>query len=221
MSPKGPDDRLTLWERLRAGTEVASSLARLLPALALCGVKELSKPKCPRCRERLATHKAQQCFQCGLDWHGCPRPDPRSRDPARWRSEAVASGRRQTHRASALGHDGTNGLRPLIGALAELWGALAELWGEAAWRVRASRWREEIAWSEAGLAPGEVQALKQLIGATPGLDRRIIGVRRLSGDTLEITTGWLGGPLIGTGQKISVRREGDGWLITSVGGWVA
>lgn len=33
---------------------------------------------CPYCGQKLRTHKAQQCFDCGRDWHGSAEASGRS-----------------------------------------------------------------------------------------------------------------------------------------------
>ena len=211
MSPRRTDFRLTLVERLRAITELASYLALGIPVLVYCGVKELIKPKCPRCRKRLATARAEQCLHCGMDWHQRPRPNPSSQDLVRWRNRMVPRWHRKALQSVVRVRDGSKRLSILID----------DLWYDAVWRARRSRWHEEIAWKDAGVAPHEVLALKELIQAIPDIDPRIIAVRRVSCSTLEITTGWLGGPLIGAGQNLRARQQGDRWIITQLGGWVA
>jgi hypothetical protein len=60
--------------RLRASTDFMRLLPRSLGnhwyLTVAHTIQESRKPKCPRCGKRLATDKAQQCFGCGLCWHG-------------------------------------------------------------------------------------------------------------------------------------------------------
>jgi hypothetical protein len=188
--PHGLCAPLAIQEELRALEMVTRQLPEIV---AHCKSYE-PWPKCPQCDKPLRARQAQQCFHCGLDWHGRPRPEARG-DPVQI-------------------HDDDDGPRALFDAL------VRTAWDQAEWTVRRSRWTEERAWEHAGVSPNEIQILKQLISSSlQGMNYQIIDIRRLSIHELEITTGWLGGPLAGAGCLWRVRRDGDHWVVTANGGW--
>jgi hypothetical protein len=185
---------LTIEEQVRAMEMVAREFPQINDQCKYYSYK--ADPKCPQCGMPLRAAQAQQCFHCGLDWHGRPRPEARC-NPVQI-------------------HDENNGPRALFDFL------VRESWDQAEWTVRRSRWTEEKAWEHAGVAPEEIQTLKQLISSSlQNSNDQIIDIRRLSIHELEITTGWLGGPLAGAGCLWKVRRNGDHWVVTAKGGWVS
>jgi hypothetical protein len=110
-------------------------------------LRERRKPKCPRCGKRLVTDKAQQCFGCGLRWHGSPRPDARSKEFANWPQEKSGSFIREVIRKSRASNPT----------------CISRRWELSVWRVLGERWREADAWAAAGVGSDDIRALKQLI----------------------------------------------------------
>jgi len=199
---------LSFCEWLRASTDLMRSLPRSLATrwyfVVTHTLEERRKPKCPRCNKRLATDKAQQCFGCGLRWHGSRRPDARSKEFANWPRETYESFFREVIR----------GLR----AATSFW--ISRSWNLCVWRVVRGRWREAGAWVAAGVGSDDIRALKQLIKSHRFKDP-IIGIKRTTENKLEIDVGWLAGPLMGAGRTLVVRRGENGWRIEAQSGWIS
>jgi hypothetical protein len=200
--------KLSFWEWLRASADFMRSFPRLLVTewdFVVTGtLRERRKPKCPRCGKRLTTDKAQQCFGCGLRWHGSPRPDARSEEFANWPHEKDESFIREVIRKSRASTP------PCI----------SRRWDLSVWRVVRGRWREAEAWAAAGVGSDDIHALRQLI-KTHRFKDPIIGIKRTTENKLEIDVGWLAGPLMGAGTTLVVRRGENGWRIEAQSGWIS
>jgi hypothetical protein len=202
------ETRLSFSEWLKASVNFVLAVPRLLAGNWKFAVnntfQERRKPKCPRCAKRLATDKAQQCFGCGLRWHGSPKPDARSAEFANWPREKYDSffGELIRQMRSITRSD------------------IRRHWDLCAWQVLRARWREADAWAAAGVNADDVRALKELI-ASQRFKHPIIGIDRISKHRLEINVGWLGHPLMGSGTILVVRREKNGWRIEAKSHWVS
>jgi hypothetical protein len=200
--------KLSFWERLRASTDFMRSLPRSLVTYWYFVVththREGKKPKCPRCGKRLATDKAQQCFGCGLRWHGSPRPDARSEEFAKWPHEKY----------EPSFHEVIRGLRAATSL------CISESWNRCVWRVIRGRWVEAEAWAAAGVGSDDICALQRLIKLHRFKDP-ILGIKRVSENRLAIDVGWLGGPLTGAGTTLVVARGENGWRIEGQSGWIS
>lgn len=94
------------------------------------------------------------------------------------------------------------------------------LWDQCAWEALKDRWSEAGAWGETGLGDDEVRELKLLI------ERRqyghpIIGIHRGGEDELRIDVAWVGGPRMGAGTFVTVRRRAAGWVIENESRWIS
>ncbi len=200
--------KLSFWEWLRVSTDFVRSLPRSLVThwyfVVTHTLQESRKPRCPRCGKRLTTDKAQQCFGCGLCWHGSPRPDARSDKFANWPHEKYESFFREVIRE--------------LGAASSSW--ISRSWNLCVWRVVSGRWREAEAWAAAGVGVDDIRALKQLIKSHRFRDP-IIGIKRTTENKLQIDVGWLAGPLTGAGTTLVVRRGENGWRIEAQSGWIS
>jgi hypothetical protein len=49
----------------------------------------------------------------------------------------------------------------------------------------------------------------------------VLSVRRLGPDTVEAETGFIAGPLCGSGETFLVSRMAEGWQATSQGMWIS
>jgi hypothetical protein len=208
MKSRSRRSKLKFWEWLRASTDFMRLLPRSLGNHCYVTVthtlQESRKPKCPRCGKRLATDKAQQCFGCGLHWHGSRRPDARSEEFANWPREKYESFLRAVIRA--------------LRAATSSW--ISRSWDLCVWRVLRGRWRAAEAWAAAGVGSDDIRALTQLIKSHRFKDP-IIGIKRTTGNKLEIDVGWLAGPLMGAGTTLVVRRGENGWRIEGQSGWIS
>jgi hypothetical protein len=219
-------DELSFWEWLRASAGFMRSLTLSL-VISLCffvtlplsfliclcffvthTLQECRKPKCPRCGKRLATDKAQQCFGCGLRWHGSPRPDARSEEFANWPHEKYESFFREVIQVL---REGTLFCISICFSIS---------WNLCVWRVVRGRWREAEAWAAAGVGSEDIRALKQLINSHRFEDP-IIGIERISENKHRIDVGWQAGPLTGAGTTLMVRRGENGWRIEQQSRWVS
>ncbi len=74
MKARPFNDNLTVSEWLRVvGMLLVGSVWYAPPRIAF-RLDQLRRPRCPQCGERLCTTEAQNCLECGLDWHGRARP---------------------------------------------------------------------------------------------------------------------------------------------------
>ncbi len=198
---------LSFLEWVRASTMFMRSLPFLLAGLCHYALshtfQQSRKSKCPRCGKRLSTAKAQQCLDCGLRWHGLPRPDARSQEFANWPHE------RNEHFREAI--------RELTADTSSL---MSEHWRLCVWRVVSGRWREREAWAAAGVGSVDICELKRLI-KSHGFKYPIIGIERISENELQINVGWQAAPLMGAGTILVVRCEENRWRIVQKTGWIS
>ena len=64
--------------------------------------------------------------------------------------------------------------------------SIQHVWDHATWMIRKSRYREEWDWEDAGVAPEDVQILKQRIGSMLHSGDGILSIHRVSANEIEI-----------------------------------
>ncbi len=67
----------------------------------------------------------------------------------------------------------------------------------------------------------DVAQIKELIGKTKGIDKRILGFSRIDENQVEVWTGFNRATLNGKGDIITVRKEDGSWIVVGVCGWLS
>lgn len=84
-----------------------------------------------------------------------------------------------------------------------------------------ARLRELDFATDPNIAPPDINEIVAYIGANEFLDPRVLSLRRVDEDTVEVTTGVVRGPLNGGGHVFMARRENGVWIVRYASSWVS
>lgn len=72
------------------------------------------------------------------------------------------------------------------------------------------------------LPPAEIAAIRHVVETTNQLrEKRLLSIRVISPDEVEVETGEIRGPLDGGGQTATLKKANGVWTITGVGYWMS
>lgn len=71
------------------------------------------------------------------------------------------------------------------------------------------------------IAPRDLNQILAYIEANEFLDARVLSLRLVDDDTVEVTTGVVRGPLNGGGHVFMARGEDGEWIVRHASSWVS